>query len=210
MVMCSLLRGNVSCSKNMGCLIERVSPFESDWPMLILVSGVNDSTLCRMTSSALAATQRRLLCNGNFARNTRYVTISDVGHTARGILSLHYACFLFSEFWSSKFQGQGRVFLEVLKGLITQQTFLWIRRLWLDHVASETPLGACFLFGLLFDPEDGGDMFLRSVDWLSPDIPEARTHRADWFTSVKNLFRFMERPEIFDWVRNENLRKCFY
>jgi hypothetical protein len=84
--------------------------------MPILVSGVNDSTLCRMTSSALASTERRLLCNANFARNTRYVTVSDVGHTARGILSLHCASLLLSEFWSSKFQGQGRVFLEVFKG----------------------------------------------------------------------------------------------
>jgi hypothetical protein len=28
---------------------------------------------------------------------------------------------------------------------------------------------ACFFLGLFFDPEDGGDMFLRNVDWLSMD-----------------------------------------
>jgi hypothetical protein len=28
-------------------------------------------------------------------------------------------------------------------------------------------LHACFLLGLFFGPEDGGDMFLRNVDWFS-------------------------------------------
>jgi hypothetical protein len=26
-----------------------------------------------------------------------------------------------------------------------------------------------FLIGLFFDPEDGDDMFLRNIDWLSTD-----------------------------------------
>jgi hypothetical protein len=30
-------------------------------------------------------------------------------------------------------------------------------------------LFACFLLGLLFKPEDGGNMFLWNVGWLSAD-----------------------------------------
>jgi hypothetical protein len=30
-------------------------------------------------------------------------------------------------------------------------------------------LWASFLLGLLFDPEDGDDMFLRNIGWLSTD-----------------------------------------
>jgi hypothetical protein len=30
-------------------------------------------------------------------------------------------------------------------------------------------LHAGFLFSLIFDPEDGGDMFLRYVGWILPD-----------------------------------------
>jgi hypothetical protein len=32
------------------------------------------------------------------------------------------------------------------------------------------------LLGLLFDPDDGGDMFLRNVGWLSEDY-KALYHR---------------------------------
>jgi hypothetical protein len=42
-------------------------------------------------------------------------------------------------------------------------------------------LNTGFLFGLFFDPEDGGDMFLRNVGYLSKDYmalyPEDRNHR---------------------------------
>jgi hypothetical protein len=46
------------------------------------------------------------------------------------------------------------------------------------------------LFGLFFDPEDGGDMFLRNVGWLSTVymryIPEDSTfhnHRCEYLKS---------------------------
>jgi hypothetical protein len=45
------------------------------------------------------------------------------------------------------------------------------------------------MFGLLFDPEDRADMFLRSVQ-------EDSTRISDWFTSVEKRIRFKERPEI--------------
>jgi hypothetical protein len=43
---------------------------------------------------------------------------------------------------------------------------------------------------------------MGSIDFhrvISRYIPEGSTYRrSDWFTSVKNLVRFMKRPEIFD------------
>jgi hypothetical protein len=93
--------------------------FEHNWSMQILVSGVNDSTVRRMT---LCATAPR--CDGGQLREKHEMrhTISDVGHTAGGI-SLHRDCLLFSEFWSSKFQGQGRVFLEIFKASMKNAIF---------------------------------------------------------------------------------------
>jgi hypothetical protein len=37
------------------------------------------------------------------------------------------------------------------------------------EVLLATCFQAGFLLGLSFDPEDGGDMFLRNVGWLSRD-----------------------------------------
>jgi hypothetical protein len=70
--------------------------------------------------------RRRLCCDGAqlLEKDEMRHTIWDVGHTAGGI-SLRSGRFLFSEFWSSKFQGQGRVFLEIFKGL-TKNAVLWV------------------------------------------------------------------------------------
>jgi hypothetical protein len=56
----------------------------------------------------------------------------------------------------------------------TFRTYPDICRIWGSHSGGyEAPLATCFhagfLIGLHFDPEDGGDMFLRNVGWLSTD-----------------------------------------
>jgi hypothetical protein len=38
---------------------------------------------------------------------------------------------------------------------------------------------ACLLPGLLFNPEDGGDMFLRNVGWLSPEYMAVHHRRCN-------------------------------
>jgi hypothetical protein len=49
------------------------------------------------------------------------------------------------------------------------KTILWrnIGVLWAG--LSLLPASACFLLDLFFDPEDGGEMFLQNIGWLSMD-----------------------------------------
>jgi hypothetical protein len=39
------------------------------------------------------------------------------------------------------------------------------------------------LLGLFFDLEDGGDMFVRNVGWLSTDFPSVIPQKIELFTT---------------------------
>jgi hypothetical protein len=41
-----------------------------------------------------------------------------------------------------------------------------------------------FLLGIFFDPEDGGDMFLRNVGWLSADYTTLYPRRQNCFSVI--------------------------
>jgi len=58
------------------------------------------------------------LSETDFLRTRDTSLASDVGHTARGILSVRGTCFVSVISWSSKVQGHGQVSLDLFKGLI--------------------------------------------------------------------------------------------
>jgi hypothetical protein len=64
------------------------------------------------------------------------------------------------------------------------------------QIAAYCMLHAGLLLGLLFDPEDGGDMFLRNVSWLSPGYKTFYPRKQN---SLNLLFLFRDH-----WVQ-ENL-----
>jgi hypothetical protein len=73
-----------------------------------------------------------------------------------------------------------------------------------EHIASW--FHAAFLFGLFFDPEDGEDIFLRNVGWLSMDYAAlhpittaVRTSYPAFITNfaVENSFPFLNLPREF-------------
>jgi hypothetical protein len=52
------------------------------------------------------------------------------------------------------------------------------------HPLLATCFHAAFLLGLFFDPEDGGDMFLRKVGWLSTDYMALYPRRYNFNNTV--------------------------
>jgi hypothetical protein len=72
--------------------------------------------------------------------------------------------------------------------LYGEATHRYVRRF---EKLQKAVLATCSL-GLFFDPEDGGDMFLRNFDWLSTAtrryIPEDQTLHSeiDWYICVCN------------------------
>jgi hypothetical protein len=57
-----------------------------------------------------------------------------------------------------------RVGFEVLTVVVMKSSLLWN--------AMPCSLSKLCLLALFYDPEDGGDMFFRDVDWLSTDYTE--------------------------------------
>jgi hypothetical protein len=55
-------------------------------------------------------------------------------------------------------------------------------------------LDADFLFGLLFYSEDGGNMFLQKINWLSPDYIALYPRRQNssqpplWEPQIQNIY----------------------
>jgi hypothetical protein len=57
--------------------------------------------------------------------------------------------------------------------------------------------GGSALLGLFFEPEDGGDMFLQNIDWLSVDyaalyIPEDGTLHNHCYENLKSYFIYSD------------------
>jgi hypothetical protein len=53
----------------------------------------------------------------------------------------------------------------------------------LKHCSACCLLHAAFLFGLLFNPEDGGDMLLQNASWIAPEYTTLHS-RKDIFSNV--------------------------
>jgi hypothetical protein len=51
--------------------------------------------------------------------------------------------------------------------MILKSAIFWDIMLWQAEPVLATCFHAGFLFGVFFGPEDGGNMFLRNVGWLS-------------------------------------------
>jgi hypothetical protein len=56
-----------------------------------------------------------------------------------------------------------------------------------ETIIKEGASRAGSLFGLFFDPEDGGDMLLQNVDWLSMDYTVFYPRRENSSETNKNL-----------------------
>jgi hypothetical protein len=61
-----------------------------------------------------------------------------------------------------------------------------------DYEEQETCFHAAFLLGLFLHPEDGGDMFLQNVGWLSTD-----------YTALYSKRQYSSEFSNFPWWRNE-------
>jgi hypothetical protein len=95
-------------------------------------------------------------------------------HSCGGPAQLFIACVTSNLLLMSQQETICHLYLRIQYTFIL--TTLLVRRLYvLTAVVMKCSCSACyllhvgFLLGWLFDPEDGGDMFLRNVSWLSTD-----------------------------------------
>jgi hypothetical protein len=66
---------------------------------------------------------------------------------------------------------------EVLAAVVMKNSLFWDIKLCSPLKFNQEPASSCFLLGLFFDPENGWDMFLRNVGWLSTDYTASYPRR---------------------------------